>query len=84
MIIQIYQLLLWAEMYLDFGFIGALVIFGLLGRLVRYLDRSSTENSNTVVFFIAAYGIYFFRGTLLSVVGFLAVTLLLFFLNKAH
>ncbi len=73
---------LWAEMYLDFGFVGALLIFGLLGKLVRYLDDSSTINSNIVVFFIAAYGIYFFRGTLLSVVGFLVVTMILFLLIK--
>jgi len=71
---------LWAEMYLDFGFLGAVLAFFGLGYLVGSLDRSLSNRTNVVVFFIAAYGMYFLRGTLLSVIGFLVVTLVIFWL----
>lgn len=70
---------LWAEMFLDFGFVGAIFCFGILGWFVSYFDKASSARPNVVVFFVAAYGIYFLRGTLLAVIGFLAVTLIVFF-----
>lgn len=72
----------WAEMYLDFGLIGAIFIFALIGSLVSKFDRSTFSNPNIIIFFVAAYGLYFLRGTLLSVIGFLAVTLFLFLILK--
>jgi oligosaccharide repeat unit polymerase len=51
---------LWAEMFLDFGFAGAIFCFGILGWFVSYFDKACSARPNVVVFFVAAYGIYFF------------------------
>jgi oligosaccharide repeat unit polymerase len=66
---------LWAEMYLDFGLFGLIFIFYMLGRLVNSLEMNLSVNVRVLACFLASYSMYFYRGSLMSALSFLMITL---------
>lgn len=67
---------LWAEMYLDFGIAGVIFVFYILGRVLHSLELNSDPNIRVITCFIASYSMYFYRGSLMSVLSFLIITAL--------
>jgi oligosaccharide repeat unit polymerase len=59
---------LWTEFFIDFGYVGLLIGFVILGYLFAYLDhvfhRSSSIAARLIVPIAAAYSILFLRGSL--------------------
>lgn len=65
---------LWAEMYIDFGLFGVLFVFYILGRALNSIELNSDPNVRVVVCFLASYSMYFYRGSLMSVLSFLMIS----------
>lgn len=83
---------LWAESYVNFGYIGVIIIFVLLGYITtklqnRYMaskHRSEVTLSQILVPFLSAFQIFLLRGDLQNAFTYLSVMLLLayFFTSK--
>lgn len=77
---------LWAEAFIDFGWIGVSVVFLILGRITKHLQELFIMNSNKrslvemVVPFLAAYQIFLLRGDLLNGVAYMSLFLGLMFM----
>ena len=78
---------LWAEAYLDFGFLGVILIFALYGRFMRRLDdlflNATTPFALIAAPVIAGYSVIILRGSLLqAMVRLFAIALCLWIVSR--
>jgi oligosaccharide repeat unit polymerase len=78
---------LWAESYINFGWMGVVLIFFIYGYLTEFLQKKYISSFNTnisiyqlIVPFLAAYQLFFLRGDLLNGISYMSCFLLFTFL----